>query len=306
LAEWQREVMTSFVAFLVLGLVLSAMLFILFRQVDGRSAAETALQSEMIRGEREAAKAREARHLAAARSAFAEELERKNKELEAFSDSVSHDLRAPLRSIDGFSLLLLEQQGAGLDDKGRDYLQVIRHSAQRMGELIDDLLKLSRVSRAELHRRHMDLSDVVREIVSSLQKADSGRSAEFIIKGGLHITADESLIRIVIENLLGNALKFTSRCANARIEFGSVPSADGQTFYIRDNGAGFSMKYSNKLFRPFQRLHRQSDFPGTGIGLATVQRVIERHGGRVWAESTVGEGAVFFFTVSDAYEEREG
>jgi signal transduction histidine kinase len=298
LAAWRGDLYQSAVAFGVTALGLTAMLFILLRQIDARSAAENALRLETVQREREAANAREANNLAAARAAFAEELERKNNELEAFSYSVSHDLRSPLRSIDGFSVLLLQEHAGQLDAKAREYLEIVRAGAQRMGELIDDLLMLSRVSRTELHRRRVNLSQIAEDIADTLQTRDS-RRAEFVIEPGVQAEADESLIRIVLENLLGNAWKFSSGVARPRIEFATLKSADGQTLFVRDNGAGFNMNYSAKLFRPFQRLHRQSEFPGTGIGLATVQRVIDRHGGRVWAESTVGQGAVFFFTIPD-------
>jgi light-regulated signal transduction histidine kinase (bacteriophytochrome) len=272
-------------------------MLIFFRQIDARTMAETKLQSEILHRERESAEASAARNLAAARSVFAEELERKNKELEAFSYSVSHDLRAPLRSIDGFSQLLLEEHSVNLSAKGQEHLRIVRAAAQRMGELIDDLLKLSQVSRVELRRARLDLSAIVRDVAANLQQTHPARHVEVNIEEGLEVHADRSLMLVAIENLIDNAWKFTSNTSDARIEVGSLAFEGKQSFYVRDNGAGFNMKYSGKLFRPFQRLHTQAEFTGTGIGLATVHRVIDRHGGRIWGESEPGQGAVFYFTL---------
>ncbi len=254
-------------------------------------------RAEIYRHEVEAAEARAAKDLAEARAALAGELERKNKELEAFSYSVSHDLRAPLRSIDGFSQLLLERYAVQLDEKGRHYLDVVRSSAQRMGELIDGLLLLSRVGRRDLEMANVDLSRIAHQVVADLQKRDAERSIEVSIDDGLYACADRLLLKIVLENLLGNAWKFTSKTERPRIDFGRMPASAHPTFFVRDNGAGFDMAYSEKLFSPFQRLHLESDFQGTGIGLATVYRVIDRHCGRVWAEGAVGQGATFFFSL---------
>ncbi len=220
-----------------------------------------------------------------------------NRELEAFSYSVSHDLRAPLRSIDGFSQALLEDYTARLDDAGQDYLRRVRTAAQRMAQLIDDLLQLSRVSRAALTSEPVDLSALARSVATELQKTRPDRSTEFVIAEGIATRGDARLLRLVFENLLGNAWKFTARVAAPRIEVGMTAQDGERVFYVRDNGAGFDMRYVDKLFRAFQRLHAVADFPGTGIGLATVQRIVRRHGGRVWAEASIDGGATFSFTL---------
>ncbi len=225
------------------------------------------------------------------------QLENVNKELEAFCYSVSHDLRAPLRSIDGFSLALLEDYENTLDTEGQEHLQRIRTSAQRMGVLIDDLLKLSRISRSELTHERLDLSALALAVIKDLQKAQPERVVECVIQRGVSVDGDAHLLRIALDNLLGNAWKFTGKQPKARIEFGAVSSGSGTTFFVRDNGAGFDMKYGGKLFSAFQRLHKTEDFPGTGIGLVTVQRIVARHGGRVWAEAGMGKGATFYFTL---------
>lgn len=225
------------------------------------------------------------------------ELEAANRELEAFSYSVSHDLRAPLRSIDGFSRIVLEDCAAKLDEDGRDNLRRVRAATQRMGELIDGILRLSRVARAELRGETLDLSALVHEVLAELQQADPARRVECVVAPGLTTLADPLLLRIVLENLLSNAWKFTGRRAAARIEFGAIERDGTRAFFVRDNGAGFDANYAGKLFRPFQRLHSQDEFPGHGIGLATVQRIVRRHGGRLWAEGKVNEGAAFFFTL---------
>jgi two-component system, NtrC family, sensor kinase len=260
------------------------------------------IRDQLLRRELEATEARAARDLAQARAELIHELERKNRELEAFSYSVSHDLRAPLRSIDGFSQALLEDQFDRLDETGQHHLRRVRAAAQRMAELIDDLLELSRVGRTELLRTSVDLSALAAEVVADLQRADAERRVEVVIQPGLVANADSRLIKIVLENLLGNAWKFTRKVAAPRIEVGQGPrgqnSAGELPYFVRDNGAGFAMSYADKLFRPFQRLHTEAEFPGTGIGLATIQRVIDRHGGRVWAEGEIERGAAFYFTLS--------
>jgi signal transduction histidine kinase len=226
------------------------------------------------------------------------QLELANKELEAFSYSVSHDLRAPLRSMDGFSQALLEDYADKVDAEGKDYLQRIRGAAQRMGDLIEALLALSRVTRSEVHRAPLDLSALAGAIAAELQQREPGRQAEWVIQDGLATEGDARLLRAVLENLLGNAWKFTAARAPARIEFGVWAGSDGRpTYFVRDNGAGFDMAYEDKLFGAFQRLHTQAEYAGTGIGLATVQRIIHRHGGRVWAEGAPGKGATFYFTI---------
>ena len=229
------------------------------------------------------------------------ELESTNRELESFSYSVSHDLRAPLRSIDGFSQILLEDYADDLDEDGKAYLGRVRSASQRMGHLIDDLLGLSRVTRGSMRRERVDLSSIGREVARSLMETDRARTVEFLIEDGLEVQGDPRLVRVVLENLLGNAFKFTGKEPEARIEFGKDPglTARGRVpvYYVRDNGAGFDEAYAGKLFGAFQRLHGQDEFEGTGIGLATVQRVVHRHGGRIWAEGKVGEGATFYLTL---------
>jgi len=227
------------------------------------------------------------------------ELEEANRELEAFSYSVSHDLRAPLRSIDGFSQMLLEDYADKLDDKGKDYLRRIRAASQRMSQLINDLLTLSRISRADMHFEELNLTAMVEEITAELRQSQPERDVEFIIEPNVKAYGDSHLLRIVLENLLSNAWKFTSKHKSAIIEFG-VKEHDGKTVYfVRDDGAGFDMAYVDKLFVPFQRLHEQDEFEGTGIGLATVQRIVHRHGGTVWAEGEVEKGATFYFTLRE-------
>jgi signal transduction histidine kinase len=220
-----------------------------------------------------------------------------NRELEAFSYSVSHDLRAPLRAIDGFSQALLDEYGARLDDEGRDYLGRVRAAAQRMGELIDDLLDLSRVSRREMRREPVDLSAIARTVVQQLRRAAPGREVDAVIAEGLVAEGDAHLLRIALENLVGNAWKFTGPRARSRIEIGAVHADGIATYFVADDGVGFDMAYADKLFGAFQRLHGMREFPGTGIGLATVQRIVLRHGGRVWARAEVGKGATFYFTL---------
>ena len=224
-------------------------------------------------------------------------LEAANREMEAFAHSVSHDLRAPLRGIDGWSLALLEDYGERLDAQGHKYLERVRSEAQRMGRLIDDLLHLSRVGRAEIVLSAVDLTSLAETIVARLKEAHPGRSIEFIIAPQLKGTGDTRLLEVALTNLLENAVKFTGPRNPARVEFGKTEYEGNPAFFVRDNGMGFDMAYAGMLFAPFQRLHKTSEFPGSGIGLATVQRVIHRHGGRVWAEGQVGAGATFYFTL---------
>jgi PAS domain S-box-containing protein len=228
-----------------------------------------------------------------------EAAESANRELESFSYSIAHDLRAPLRSIDGFSQALVEDCGDRLDREGRKYLQFVRDSAQHMAHLIDDLLALSRVSQSALQPSTVDLSLLARCILEGLQAADSGRSVESVIQEGVVASGDPHLLRAVLENLLGNAWKFSGRCPVARIEFGADMQRRPVVYFVRDNGAGFDMAYAGKLFGVFQRLHSAREFDGTGIGLATVLRIIQRHGGRVWAESEVERGSTFYFTLGE-------
>ncbi|MCE9550277.1 MAG: hypothetical protein K8R50_04635 [Betaproteobacteria bacterium] len=220
-----------------------------------------------------------------------------NQELEAFSYSVSHDLRAPLRSIDGFSRALLDDYSAQLDEVGKDYLQRVRAATQRMGQLIDDMLNLSRVTRSEMNFETVNLSMLAQTVADELQQAQPERRVEFVCMQGMTVRGDAHLLKIALENLLGNAWKFTSKREQACIEIGVTHKVGASVYFIRDNGAGFDMAYVGKLFAAFQRLHAMAEFPGTGIGLATVQRIIHRHGGRVWAEGEPGKGATFYFTL---------
>jgi PAS domain S-box-containing protein len=225
------------------------------------------------------------------------ELATANRELEAFAYSVSHDLRAPLRAIDGFSQALLEDYGARLDAEGRSHLQRSRAASQRMGRLIDGLLSLSRTTRTEMRPTAVDLSALAHATAGELQKSEPARAVEFAIAPRLRVNADANLVRILLQNLLGNAWKFTHKHAEARIEVGAHEHAGETVYFVRDDGAGFDMAYADKLFGAFQRLHAQTEFEGTGIGLATVQRIVHRHGGRVWAEGAVEKGATFYFTL---------
>ena len=223
-----------------------------------------------------------------------------NQELEAFSYSVSHDLRAPLRGIDGWSLALLEDYGEQLDGRAREYLDRVRSETQHMGQLIDDLLQLARVTRADIESRTVDLTAIAQAQTERLRKTHPDRQVEFILQADLTARADPSLLAIVMFNLFDNAFKFTGKHADARIEFGRTNTQGQHAFFVRDNGIGFDMAYASKLFGAFQRMHKTSDFPGTGIGLATVQRIIHRHGGQIWAEAQVNHGATFYFTLEGA------
>ncbi len=225
------------------------------------------------------------------------QLEAINRELESFSYSVSHDLRAPLRTIDGFCEILLEDYQTKLDDRGKDYLERVRHASQQMARLIDDLLKLSRVIRSEFRYEMVDLSALVRDVAETYRQNNIQHEVDLVIREGVKVWGDVNLLRIAVTNLLDNAWKFTGRIADPRIEFGTAIMDGENVYYIRDNGAGFDMAYADKLFGAFQRLHSTDEFPGTGIGLATVKRIINRHGGRVWAESEMQKGATFYFTL---------
>lgn len=226
------------------------------------------------------------------------ELQAANQELESFCYSVSHDLRTPLRAIDGFSQALLEDYGDRLDEEGTEYLRRVRASSQRMAQLIDDLLNLSRVTRSEMHYDEVDLSALARLITDDLLKSQPDRDVEFVVAPGVATRGDSRLLRIVLENLLGNAWKYTGKHPKARIEFGTAVCGGGEeAYYVKDDGAGFDQAHSEKLFGPFQRLHGATEFEGTGIGLATVQRIVHRHGGRVWAEGAVEQGATVYFTL---------
>jgi len=246
----------------------------------------------------------------ALRSSFAQiersnqELAALNKEIEAFSYSVSHDLRAPLRSMDGFSLALLEDFGDRVDDQGRDYLHRIRAASQRMGRLIDELLGLSRVTRTELAIRQVDLSAIARDIAASLTLQQPERAVTWQIDEGLTVDADKSLMQIAMQNLLENAWKFTGKTPSPTIHVGRARHNGSSACFVADNGVGFDMTYADRLFGAFQRLHHESEFAGTGIGLAIVQRIIRRHEGRIWAEAQPGQGATFFFSFREHDDER--
>jgi PAS domain S-box-containing protein len=225
------------------------------------------------------------------------ETDASNRELEAFSYSVAHDLRAPLRSIDGFNQAILEDNGEQLDAEGRHHLSRVRLAAQRMAHLIDDLLSLSRVSRSELHREQVNLSQIARGIGERLREAEPARNVELVVEERLFVEGDTTLLSAAMENLLGNAWKFTSQRAHAHIEVGLTSKNGRPTFFVRDDGAGFDVAHASKLFGAFQRLHAAADFPGSGIGLATVARIVRRHGGHIWAEGQVDHGATFFFVL---------
>jgi two-component system, sensor histidine kinase and response regulator len=263
---------------------------------------ELAKKSELLR--RQAERLREgeqaARELAEARAELVRELEHKNQELESFSYAVSHDLRAPLRRIEAFSRAVLESQEERLDPAGRRYFERIQEASRQMSQLIDDVLHLSKVTRADLRQQEVDLSALAAAILERLRESEPGRVVETQVRPGVMVAGDGQLLRIALANLLENAWKFTAREPSARIEFGMTMVAGEPTYFVRDNGAGFDMAYVDRLFGPFQRLHLASEFPGSGIGLATVRRIIHRMGGRVWAEGLVGQGATFQFTLGRA------
>jgi len=226
------------------------------------------------------------------------ELAEVNRELEAFSFTASHDLRGPLSRIAGFSKALLEFHAEQLDETGRRYLNRIDTSASRMCVLVEDLLRFSRITRVEMSEGKVDLTEMVRGLAAELAAQDGSRDVEFVVADGVEGWGDAALLRTALLNLMENAWKYTRKQAAARIEFGAREGTQGPAYYLRDNGAGFDMAEANRLFNPFQRLHKESDFEGTGIGLATVDRIIRRHGGQVWAHGEVGQGATFFFTLS--------
>ncbi|MGB4371877.1 MAG: PAS domain S-box protein [Dethiobacteria bacterium] len=230
-------------------------------------------------------------------SKLRKELEQVNQELEMFAYSISHDLRAPLRSIDGFSLALLEDHAEQLDHEGEDYLRRIRAASKRMASMIDAILHLSRIGRYEVRRKQVNLSALAQDIAADLKVTDPDRQVEFVIAEGVVVSGDPTLLRIALENLIGNAWKFTQRLESARIEFGVMGRGKKTFYYVRDDGVGFDMKYVDKLFVPFQRLHSTMEYTGTGIGLASVQRVVRRHGGDIWAESVLNKGTTFYFTL---------
>jgi two-component system, sensor histidine kinase and response regulator len=249
-------------------------------------------QAELLRESEQAA-----RDLAETRAELVRDLEHKNRELESFSYAVSHDLRAPLRRIDSFSKAVVESQADKLEPMGKHFLERVREASQQMSQLIDDVLYLSRVTRAEIREHEVDLSGLVNLLLERMREAEPDRQVEIKVRPGIVVLGDGQLLRIAIQNLLDNAWKFTGREPAARIEFGTSTAGGEQAYFVRDNGAGFNMSYVDRLFGPFQRLHPVTDFPGSGIGLATVQRIIHRHGGRIWAEGLEGQGSTFHFTL---------
>jgi len=260
---------------------------------------ELAKKNELLRRQAKllAESEQAALELAETRAELVRDLEHKNRELESFSYAVSHDLRAPLRRIDSFSRAVLESQGDRLDEAGQRFLSRVREASQHMSQLIDDVLHLSRVTRADLRDQEVDLSSIAGLILARLQESEPERKMDAKVRPGVLVTGDSQLLKIAMENLLANAWKFTAKEPESRIEFGMMQAGGEATYFVRDNGAGFDMTYNDRLFGPFQRLHPQGEFPGNGIGLATVQRIIHRHGGRVWAEGLVGQGATFYFTM---------
>ena len=260
---------------------------------------ELAKKNELLRRQAKllAESEQAALELAETRAELVRDLEHKNRELESFSYAVSHDLRAPLRRIDSFSRAVLESQGDRLDEAGQRFLSRVREASQHMSQLIDDVLHLSRVTRADLRDQEVDLSSIAGLILTRLQESEPERKLDAKVRPGVLVTGDSQLLKIAMENLLENAWKFTAKEPESRIEFGMMQAGGEATYFVRDNGAGFDMTYTDRLFGPFQRLHPQGEFPGNGIGLATVQRIIHRHGGRVWAEGLVGQGATFYFTM---------
>ncbi len=268
------------------------------KRVQERTGKLAASNAELIREVSERKRAEEdIRHLNSQLVQRSAQLEASNKELEAFSYSVSHDLRAPLRGIDGFAQAILEDYEEKLDDSGKSYLHRVRAASQRMSQLIDAMLNLARLTRAEIHTQTFEISTMVESILEELQKGEPDRSVELVVTKNLFATADPQLIRAVLENLLGNAWKFTRKQDHPRLEFGHGQYKGQAAFYVKDNGAGFDMTYVHKLFGAFQRLHAYTEYPGVGIGLATVHRIIQRHGGQIWAEGAVDEGATFHFTL---------
>lgn len=269
------------------------------------------VREQLLRSEHEAAEARTARELAETRAALVEQLEcsneelaaanrelaAANRELEAFNYSVSHDLRAKLRSIDAFTRALEEDAGGRLDDSHRDHLRRVLVASTEMSDLIEALLQLSQIGRARLARSDVDLSAIAATVIDELRRHDPGRDVEFIVDPGLRANADAKLMRILLDNVLGNAWKYTSRREHGRVELGVIAKLGEPVLFVRDNGAGFDSAHVARLFAPFERLHSEAEFKGAGIGLATVHRIIERHGGRIWAESSIGAGATFYFTL---------
>jgi light-regulated signal transduction histidine kinase (bacteriophytochrome) len=286
-----------YVAFLLFALMLTGFSVVRRRAEMELRHSRDQLQREVAeRTQRE----EQVRHLNEQLERRTFDLEALNKELEAFAYSISHDLRAPLRHMVGFAELLQQNAMSALDEKSRRYMTTILDAAKKMGQLIDDLLAFSRIGRAETHQATVNLQPLVREVVEEMRPETGGRNVAWRIGDLPDLHGDRSMLKLVFVNLIANAIKFTRPRERPEIEIGSWEDGRGLVVFVKDNGVGFDMKYSNKLFRVFQRLHRSEEFEGTGIGLATVQRVIQRHGGRVWAESSVNGGATFFFSVPPA------
>jgi two-component system NtrC family sensor kinase len=259
------------------------------------------IREQLLHREMEAAESRAARELAETRAVLVEELEWKNRELETFNYSISHDLRSPLNVVGGFSVALLEDYADVLDATAQSWLRNIRDAVAQMTNMTSALLQLSTANRSELARDRVDVSAEARAVADELRLTEPGRAVTFAIADGIAADADARLIRIILENLLGNAWKFTTRTDAPLITVGCLNGEqDGATYFVRDNGAGFTMDLAETLFRPFSRLHSTDEFPGTGIGLATVRRIVDRHGGQLWAEGEIGRGAAFYFTVGQA------
>ncbi|HZQ43778.1 MAG TPA: CHASE3 domain-containing protein [Acidobacteriaceae bacterium] len=295
-ASARRHVWGSFTLAFVLDFVLLVAAFELLVRVGRDRERITAISEEIGALNRQLTEANaDLEDRVAQRTS---ELAQSNEELEAFSYSVSHDLRAPLRTIDGFSLALQEDFAGKLDEQGRDYINRVRNGVQRMGTLIDSLLQLSRVTRYEAQRERVDLSELATTVFGDLHGLDPQRKVRWTAEPGLTADADPRLMRVAFENLIGNALKFTARTDDATIMFGSSPQNGETVYFLRDNGAGFDMQYVDRLFTAFQRLHGEREFKGSGIGLATVSRIIRRHHGSIWAEGEPGKGATFFFTLA--------
>lgn len=275
------------------------------RLEDSQRAMINLLDDFYVERSKSEAANRELREAFGALRVAKESADAANRELEAFSYSVSHDLRTPLQTIDGFSLALLEDYGNLLDEKGSDYLRRVRSATQRMGQLIEDLLRLSRLTRSVLNLATVDISALARKVATELQESQPERRVTLTITDGLTVVGDPNLIKVALDNLIGNSWKFTSKKQDAAIQFGTAVVEGTTAYFVRDNGAGFDMTYAHKLFDTFQRLHLEKDFPGTGIGLSLVQRIIRRHNGRIWAEGAVGQGATFYFTLNVSGKEPE-
>jgi signal transduction histidine kinase len=303
-ANWLQttNVLVSVIGLIVLGLILSALRRRAAALAAGIEDRQTQLEEQAVELEEQASELeQQATELEAQTEELQDtvrELARKNEELNAFSASVAHDLRSPLRSIDGFSHLLMTDYASELDDGGKDALKRIRSNAQRMGELIDALLTLARVGGVEMRKAQVDLTEIASGTGDDLLRAlPADRAMDYVVQPGLSVRADPRLVRIVVHNLVDNAFKFTRERSDARVEVGAKDHEGERAYFVRDNGIGFDMRYAGKLFGAFERLHDDPTYEGLGIGLTTVRRIIDRHGGKLWAESDAGRGATFYFTL---------